>query len=234
MGIPPVNYIIFLYYTPSRKKRKRVSCQNLWNVIRLWKERSVTMGKLLITGFDPFGGGTVNPSWEAVQSLPDRVGEWELCKLAIPTVFGTAAQLVLAKAEEFQPDVILCVGLAGGRDAVTPERIAVNIRDARIPDNAGNQPAGQFVDPMGPAAYFATVPVTEMAQAIRAAGIPATVSNSAGAFVCNDVLYTILNKYAGTAVRAGFIHVPRLPEQGEPSLPLEKTVAALIAAIGVL
>ncbi|MBR2888924.1 MAG: pyroglutamyl-peptidase I [Oscillospiraceae bacterium] len=192
------------------------------------------MRRLLITGFDPFGGGTVNPSWEAVKSLPDRVGEWELCKLAIPTVFGTAAELVLKRAEEFRPEVILCVGLAGGRDAVTPERIAVNIRDARIPDNAGYQPCGEFVVPGGPAAYFSTVPVTEMARAIRDAGIPAAVSNTAGTFVCNDVLYTILNRYAGTEVRAGFIHVPRLPEQGEPNLPLEKTVAALIAAIKVL
>ena len=192
------------------------------------------MGKLLITGFDPFGGGMVNPSWEAVKNMPDRVGNWELCKLGIPTVYGAAGARVLEAAAEFGPDVILCLGLAGGRDAVTPERIAVNIRDARIPDNVGNQPVGQFVDPEGPAAWFSTVPVMEMAEAIREVGIPATVSNSAGTFVCNDVLYTLLNKYHGTAVRVGFIHVPRLPEQGEPSLPLEKTVAALIAAIGVL
>ena len=192
------------------------------------------MKRLLITGFDPFGGGNINPSWDAVSKLPDQVGEYMLCKLGIPTVFGLAAEKVLEEASRFQPDVIISVGLAGGRDAVTPERIAVNIRDARIPDNAGNQPAGAFVVPEGPAAYFSTLPVAEMAEAIRGAGIPAAVSNSAGTFVCNDVLYTLLYKYHGTPVRVGFIHVPRLPEQGDPSLPLEKTVEALCAAISVL
>ena len=141
------------------------------------------------------------------------------------------AKELFEKANEIQPDLILCIGQAGGRDAVTPERIAVNIRDARIQDNAGNQPRGEFVVPDGPAAYFATVPVTEMAEAIRNAHVPATVSNSAGAFVCNDVLYTLLHHYHGSTTRVGFIHVPYLPEQGSPSLPLEQTVAALIAAI---
>ncbi len=189
------------------------------------------MKKLLITGFDPFGGAAVNPSWLAVSALPDRVGEWELCKLQIPTVFAHAAQAVLQKAAEFGPDVILCVGQAGGRESVTPERIGINIRDARICDNAGNQPRGELIAPEGPAAYFATVPVEAMAQAIRDAQIPATVSNSAGAFVCNDVLYTLLHHYAGTPVRVGFIHVPYLPTQGQPSLSLERTAAALQAAI---
>lgn len=189
--------------------------------------------RLLITGFDPFGGASVNPSWGAVELLPDTVGDFVLCKLPIPTVFAEAARLVLEKAAEFQPDVILCVGLAGGRDAVTPERIAVNIRDARIPDNRGYQPDGEPVVPGGSAAYFATVPVKDMAMAIRAAHIPGAVSNTAGTFVCNDVLYTLLHHYAGTDVKVGFIHVPWLPEQGSPSLPLEQTVAALEAAIRI-
>ena len=189
--------------------------------------------KLLITGFDPFGEQSVNPSWHAVEQLPDTVGEYGLCKLAIPTVFGEAARRVLEKAREIRPDVILCIGLAGGRDAVTPERIAVNIRDARIPDNAGNQPAGGYVVPDGPAAYFATVPVTEMTEAIRNAGIPARVSNTAGPYVCNDVLYTLLHHYVGTDVRIGFVHVPYLPEQGTPSLTLPEMTAALTAAIKV-
>ena len=137
---------------------------------------------LLITGFDPFGGESVNPSWLAVSKLPDTIGNYTVHKMGIPTVFGKAAEKVLEKANEIQPDLILCIGQAGGRDAVTPERIAVNIRDARIADNAGNQPRGEFVVPDGPAAYFATVPVTRMAEAIRNAHIPATVSNSAGAF----------------------------------------------------
>ena len=189
------------------------------------------MKKLLITGFDPFGGATVNPSWQAVSRLPDTVGDFELCKLEIPTVYDLATRVVLEKAAEFQPDVILCVGQAGGRDSITPERIGVNIRDARISDNAGNQPRGEFVAEDGPAAYFATVPVEKMVQAVEAAGIKATVSNSAGAFVCNDVMYSALHAYAGTRVRCGFIHVPYIPEQAEPSLPLEKIAAALEAAI---
>ena len=191
------------------------------------------MRKLLITGFDAFGKDAINPSWEAVRNLPDTVGDFALCKLEIPTVFGKAAQIVLEKAAEVQPDMILCVGLAGGRDAVTPERIAVNIRDARIPDNEGNQPAGEPVAADGPAAYFSTVPVVDMAAAIRAKRIPATVSNSAGAFVCNDTLYALLHRFAGTPVAVGFIHVPYLPQQGEPSLPLETITAALTAAIEV-
>ena len=189
------------------------------------------MKKLLITGFAPFGGGDVNPSWMAVQALPARIGDFELYKMELPTVFGEAAALVLAKAEEIGADMVLSVGQAGGRDAVTPERIAVNIRDARIPDNAGNQPRGEFVAPDGPAAYFATVPVEKMAQAIRDRQIRATVSNSAGAFVCNDVMYCLLHAFAGTPVKAGFIHVPYVPAQGQPNMPLEQTVAALIAAI---
>ncbi len=192
------------------------------------------MKKLLITGFDPFGGAAVNPSWLAVQALPDSVGEWELCKLEIPTVYGTAARIVLKKAAEFAPDVIICVGQAGGRAAVTPERIGVNIRDARICDNAGNQPRGEFVASDGPAAYFSTLPVMAMADAIQAAGIPATVSNSAGAFVCNDVLYSLLHHYAGTQTKVGFIHVPYIPQQGEPNLPLAHITAALEAAITAL
>lgn len=192
------------------------------------------MKKLLITGFDPFGGAAVNPSWLAVQALPDSVGEWELCKLEIPTVYGTAARIVLEKAAEFAPNVIICVGQAGGRAAVTPERIGVNIRDARICDNAGNQPRGEFVASDGPAAYFSTLPVMAMADAIQAAGIPATVSNSAGAFVCNDVLYSLLHHYAGTQTKVGFIHVPYIPQQGEPNLPLAHITAALEAAITAL
>jgi pyroglutamyl-peptidase len=189
------------------------------------------MKKLLITGFDPFGGATVNPAWQAVKQLPEQIGEYMLCKLEIPTVFGLAAETVLRQAETFHPDVILCVGQAGGRAAVTPERIAVNIRDAKIADNAGNRPGGERIAEDGPAAYFATVPVKEMAAAMENAGIPGMVSNSAGAFVCNDTLYCLLHHYSGTETRVGFIHVPYLPEQGAPNLPLEQTVQALQAAI---
>lgn len=194
----------------------------------------MTTTRLLITGFDAFGGQDVNPSWLAVQELPDQIGDFKLRKLRIPTVFGAAASAVLEAAKEFHPHVILCIGQAGGRSAVTPERIAVNIRDARIPDNAGNQPSGEPVAPDGPAAYFSTVPVKKMAQAILDTQIPGTVSNSAGAFVCNDVLYTLLHHYAGTDTRIGFIHVPYIPRQGTPSLPLMQIVDALTAAIHAL
>ena len=189
------------------------------------------MKKLLITGFDPFGGAEINPSWEAVRRLPDQIGVFALCKLEIPTVFGKAAETILSTAKEFAPDAILCIGQAGGRSAVTPERIAVNIRDARISDNAGNQPNGERIADNGPAAYFSTLSPEIMRDAILAAGIDATVSNSAGAFVCNDTLYYLLHHYANTPVKVGFIHIPYLPEQGSPSLPLADTIAALTAAI---
>lgn len=192
------------------------------------------MKKLLITGFDPFGGESVNPSWEAVQLLPDRIGAYELHKMQIPTVFGVAAQRVLQKAAQVNPDVILCIGQAGGRAAVTPERIGINVRSARIADNAGNQPQEEPIVPNGPDGLFATVPVVKMVQAIQNAGLPGAVSNTAGAFVCNDTLYTVLHHYAGTSVRAGFIHVPYIPEQGIPNLPLEQIVQALTAAIEAL
>jgi pyroglutamyl-peptidase len=186
---------------------------------------------LLITGFDPFGGATVNPSWEAVAKLPDRIGNWMLCKLQIPTVFGLAAQTVLEKAQEVNPAAILCLGVAAGRSAVTPERIGINVRSARIPDNQGNQPKDQPVIPHGPDGLFSTMPVSAMAAAIEETGLPGAVSNTAGTFVCNDVLYTLLHHYQGTGVKVGFLHVPQLPEQGEPSLPLEDTVRAITAAI---
>lgn len=192
------------------------------------------MKKLLITGFSPFGGAQVNPSWLAVQALEDVVGEYRLCKMELPTIFGDAAAMVIDKAEKEGADVVLCVGVAAGRDAVTPERIAVNIRDARIADNAGNQPRGEFVASNGPAAYFATVPVEKMAQAIRNGGMRAAVSNSAGAYVCNDVMYSVLHRFADTPVRAGFIHVPQLPQQGTPAMELAMIVQALECAICAL
>ena len=192
------------------------------------------MKTLLITGFDPFGGEKINPAWEAVKLLPDTVGTYKLHKLEIPTVFGEAAQKVLVAAQEISPDVILCIGQAGGRRAVTPEMIAINLRYAAIPDNAGNQPRDVPCVPGAPDAYFATVPVRKMAEAIAAAGLPGAVSYSAGAYVCNDTLYTLLHRYHGTDTRVGFIHVPFLPEQvreNVPSMPLENITRALFTAI---
>ncbi len=191
------------------------------------------MKKLLITGFDPFGGESINPAWEAVKLLPDAIGDYELTKLEIPTVFGVAAQTVIDKAEELNPDVIISVGQACGRASVTPEMVGINLRFATLPDNTGAVPCDIPIIEGGPAAYFSTLPVRAMAKAICDAGLPGAVSYSAGSFVCNDVLYSVLHRFAGTSVRAGFIHVPFLPEQttDKPSLSLDKTVAALCAAI---
>ena len=195
------------------------------------------MKKLLITGFDPFGGEAVNPSWEAVQLLSDEIGNYRLTRRQIPTVFDKAAKIVLDAAAQLTPDVILCIGQAGGRSAVTPEAVAINLREARIADNEGVQPINTPVVPEGPAAYFTTVPVREMVAAIQTAGLPAALSLSAGAFVCNDVLYTLLHHYHSTDTRVGFIHVPYLPQQAkenQPSMTLEEITAALEAAIKVL
>lgn len=192
------------------------------------------MKTLLITGFEPFDGGTVNPSWEAVSCLPEQIGDFRLCKFPLPVVYGKAPNLLLEKCAQLNPDAVICVGQAAGRDAVTPERIAVNIRAAKTADNEGTLLDGDRIDPEGPAAYFSTCPVEAIRDAIRAAGIPAAVSNTAGTFVCNDVLYSALHHYAGTSVRCGFIHVPQLPEQGNPSLILEDIVHALVVAIQAL
>lgn len=195
------------------------------------------MKKLLVTGFDPFGGESVNPAREAVLRLPDALGGYEITKLEIPTVFGLAAETVLQAAEELCPHAILCVGQAGGRSAVTPEVVAINLREASIPDNAGNIPVNTPVIENAPAAYFATLPVRDMVQAVKEKGIPCTLSYSAGTFVCNDLLYTLLHRYRDTDVRVGFVHIPYLPEQareGKPSMELDTVVEALTAMIGVM
>ena len=187
--------------------------------------------KILITGFQPFGGQKVNPAWEAVRKLPDVLGDKVLWKLEIPVTFGGAFDAVEAKAAEVDPDVILCVGQAGGRDAVTPERIAVNLQDASIPDNAGNQPVDLPVAADGANAYFTTLPVKAMAAAVRAQDIPCRLSCTAGTYVCNDVFYRLLHRYRDTGKRVGFVHVPFLPEQGSPNLPLNSIVRALQAML---
>ena len=187
--------------------------------------------KILITGFQPFGGQRVNPAWEAVRKLPDVLGDKVLWKLEIPVTFGGAFDAVEAKAAEVDPDVILCVGQAGGRDAVTPERIAVNLQDASIPDNAGNQPVDLPVIADGANAYFTSLPVKAMAAAVRAQGRPCRMSCTAGTYVCNDVFYRLLHRYRDTGKRVGFVHVPFLPEQGSPNLPLNSIVRALQAML---
>ena len=191
------------------------------------------MKKLLITGFEPFGGEKINPSWEAVKLLPEKIGDFEIIKAEIPVVFEKAAETVLAKAEELEPYAIICVGQAGGRAGVTPEMVAINLRFASIPDNEGNQPKDIPCVQDGENAYFATLPVRKMAEAVSEASIPCSVSYSAGTYVCNDLIYHVLHRYHGTDVKACFIHVPFIPEQtsDKPSMELETIAKALEIAI---
>ena len=191
------------------------------------------MKRLLITGFEPFGGESINPSWEAVKKLPERIGEWELIKLELPTVYGKAFEKAAAEAEMIRPDAILSVGQAGGRDGITIEVIGINLRDARIPDNEGNQPIGEPAAEGGPAAYFTTLPIRKMVQAVNDKGYKCSLSYSAGVFICNDLLYLLLNKYNGE-IPVGFIHVPFIREQvkgSEPFMELDDIVSALEVAI---
>ena len=196
--------------------------------------------KILLTGFEPFGGEDVNPSWEAVQRLQAPEGT-ELIRLRLPVVFREAGEQLAAALRREQPDLVLCIGQAAGRDAITPERLGVNLMDASIPDNAGFQPREEPVLPGAPAAYFVRLPVAALAQAIRAAGVPARVSNSAGLFVCNALLCRLLHEIEThyPQMRGGFLHVPCLPEQAErlgkgkalPSLALPEIVRGLQAAL---
>ncbi len=190
------------------------------------------MKKLLITGFEPFDGEEINPSWEAISRLPDEIKGYTLTKLRIPVVFGKAAEAVLAKAAEISPDVILCVGQAGGRSAITPELVAINLRYAKIPDNEGQQPKDEPIFPNGNCAYFSTLPVRQMAEAISAAGIASQVSYSAGAYVCNDLLYTLLAHFQNTRIKVGFVHIPYSKEQGkEPAMEVADMIKGLTVAI---
>ena len=197
--------------------------------------------KILVTAFDPFGGESVNPAQQAVERLEDVIGGHQIHKLIIPTVFGRAAELVIQEMDDLRPDAVVCVGQAGGRKAVTPERVAINVMDANITDNAGVRPQDEPIVPDGPAAYFSTLPIKKMVEEIREAGLAAAVSNSAGTFVCNSLLYSVLHHAATNMpeTKAVFIHVPFIPQQTEgkenvPSMPLEDIVRALTAAVSVL
>lgn len=191
--------------------------------------------KLLLTAFDPFGGGTINPALEAAK-LVGMVAGVDIIKLEVPTVFGTSVDTVISAIEKHLPDAVLCVGQAGGRTGLTPERVAINIDDARIPDNEGHQPVDRPIAAEGPAAYFSTLPVKAMTAAIRQAGLPSDLSNTAGTFVCNHLMYGVLHHLAKhhPAIRSGFLHVPFLPQQGSPSLPLEDIARGIEAAIAAI
>ena len=193
------------------------------------------MKRLLITGFAPFGGDKLNPSWQAVSALPDTVGKWELHKRELPVTFRGAPKALFAAMDQVEPDAVLMVGVAASRGAVTPERQGFNEIVARIPDNEGNQPQNEPIVPDGPEVLFSTLPVEDMTEAIQSLGIPARLSESAGRFVCNALLYSALYRLeqADDPIPAAFIHVPATPEMGldVPTLILDQIVTALIAAI---
>lgn len=197
--------------------------------------------KILITGFQPFGGETINPALEAVLSLSKKQTRSTLIPLEVPTEFNRAADIVLGAISFHSPDAVILVGQAGGRAAVTPERVAINCMDARIPDNAGFQPIDMPIVQPAPAAYFSTLPIRAITDAIRKAGLPAQISNSAGTYVCNALMYGVLHGLSerGVAIPCGFIHVPYCPAQtaekpDQPSMALDDIVRALECAVNVL
>ena len=164
--------------------------------------------KLLLTAFEPFGGEAANASLLVLQQLPDRIGPWEITKAVLPVVFGRAGEAAAALTDRLRPDAVICLGQAAGRKQVTPELVAINLQDARIPDNAGNTPMDLPVVPGGADARFATLPVREMAKRMQDGGFPAAVSYSAGAYVCNDLFYRMLTHLEGRGIGMDFIHVP--------------------------
>ena len=191
--------------------------------------------KVLITGFDPFGGESVNPALEAVKALPDTIAGAEIIKLEIPTVFRKSLEKIEENIIKHSPDIVISIGQAGGRFGVTPERVAINIDDARIEDNEKNQPIDITIFEDGETAYFTNLPIKAMVKEMQDGGIPASVSNTAGTFVCNHVMYGIMymidKKYPN--IKGGFIHVPYACDQvvdkanGMASMPLETIAKSL-------
>lgn len=171
--------------------------------------------KILVSGFDPFGGEKINPAIESVKLLPDTIKGNEIIKIEIPTVIGKSVDKLKEKIAEVKPDVVISVGQAGGREDITVERVAINVDDCRIKDNEGNQPIDEKIAEDGPDAYLLTLPIKAMVENIKSANIPASVSNTAGTFICNHVAYGMAHLRATEypKMRTGFIHIPFLPEQ---------------------
>lgn len=194
--------------------------------------------KVLITGFDPFGGEKINPAWEAVRALPDNIDGIEVVKLQIPTVFKKSAKKLFENIDSVKPDVVICVGQAGGRYEFSVERVAINVDDGRIPDNDGYQPIDSPVFEDGENAYFSTLPIKAIVEEVKKAGIPAAVSNTAGTYVCNHIMYSLLyylNKN-NLNIKGGFVHVPFIPEQvvekkNTPYMELTRITKALEISI---
>ncbi|GAB3353201.1 pyroglutamyl-peptidase I [Lysobacter tyrosinilyticus] len=194
---------------------------------------------VLLTGFAPFGGETTNPSWEAVRQLQGRrIAGHRIVTRCLSVEFGTSLKELRAAIRETKPSLVLCVGQAGGRPAISLERVAINVDDARIPDNAGAQPIDAAIVDDGPAAYFTDLPIKAMLAALREAGIPAEVSQTAGTYVCNHVFYGLMHALRRQKVRGGFVHIPYSPEQaahhpGAPALPIETVCEGLRIALRV-
>lgn len=193
---------------------------------------------VLLTGFEPFNKATINPSWEAVVALKGWRNEHFAVEVRrLPCVFGLANRVMAGLLEELQPDVVIATGQAGGRAELSVERVAINVDDAYIVDNEGQQPIDSRIVEDGPAAYFSTLPIKAIVQEMRDRGLKAGVSQTAGTFVCNHVFYGLMHHTAGTNTRAGFIHVPFLPEQvleradGAPSMALDDIIEGLRAAV---
>ena len=197
--------------------------------------------KILVTGFDPFGGEAINPAWEAVSRLPKEIEGAEIVTVQIPTVFGDSAKVLFEAVEEHQPHAVVCVGQAGGRFGITPERVAINVDDARIADNKGQQPLDTVIQADGAPAYFTTLPVKAMVEAVKKAGLPTSLSNTAGTFVCNHIMYQNLYYLAKhhPNTQGGFIHVPYVTEQvvdkpGQASMALADIVKGLTVCLETL
>jgi len=196
------------------------------------------MMKILVTGFDSFGGETINPALESVKLLPDEIQGHTIEKLEIPTVFNKSKVAIENKLKATHFDIVLAIGQAGGRFELTPERVGINMDDARIPDNEGNQPIDETIQSSGAAAYFSNLPVKRMTEAIKTAGVPARLSNTAGTFVCNHILYQLgfLQATQFPNIKFGFIHVPFIPEQvtdkpEKPSMSIQTIATGLKAAL---
>jgi pyroglutamyl-peptidase len=199
----------------------------------------MTTKTVLLTGFEPFNSATVNPAWAAVHTLEGWRGAGFTVEVRqLPCVFGLANQVLAEALVALKPDVVIAVGQAGGRPELSVERIAINVDDASILDNAGRQPSGAPIEQGAPAAYFSTLPIKAIVRAMRARDLVAGVSQTAGTFVCNHVFYGLMHRTAGQSVRAGFLHVPYLPEQtvdmpDAPSMALADIVAGLRIAVEV-
>ncbi len=191
-----------------------------------------TPGRVLLTGFDPFNGASVNPSWQAVQTLHGRqIQGRRIVAAQLPTVFGTSLRALDTLLDQLRPELVICVGQAGGRSALSLERVAINVDDAPIADNAGARPIDAPVAPGAPAAYFSSLPIKALLAALQREGLRAEVSQTAGTFVCNHVFYGLMHRIAihpGLRhTRGGFVHVPWLPEQGTPHMLLDEVVSGL-------